>query len=128
MNDTVTIKKSHLRYAVMFVIALLVVLYFHNRIDTVPSPRPAPSPSPAPAPAPTGLNLTQAEATLVLSAINRVLDDVAFYQSIETALEALSSILPENARERVMRELGSPELFAFRDALLVLEGKVLQYE
>ena len=115
---TIAIKETHLQFAVILIIAVLLFVLIYQRIGNsgiFPVPQ-------------AGMNLTSAEAKLVRSAIEVALDDVELYRNIEQARRAFGSMLPEKVRERVLQELGEPELSSLRDALMVLDGKVMKYE
>jgi len=135
----ITISKRTLYFIVVAIIAFAIIGNHNGIFDRFPAPNPAPIPGPAPAPGPhpaptptpapnpSGLNLTPTEARDVQSAINVMLDDIDSIRSIETARVAFSSMLPPSARDRVMAALGNPSLFELRDALLSLEGKVIEF-
>ena len=115
------------QWAMPMVLVLVLLFAFTAWQQESPTPIPAPIPTPEPIP-PTGLNLTSAEARLVRSAIRLALDDAPYYGTVEQALLAFRALLPESTQERILRELGTPELFALRDALMTLDGKILEYE
>ena len=114
---TITIKRTHVYWAAIFVLQILFVAYLQGLL-TVPTPFPSPSGS--------GLTMTQREAELTRNAIEMVREDVVSGRLRTTALtrQALSSMLPSNVRDTVLRELGTPNMDFMRDALDILEGKL----
>ena len=74
--------------------------------------------------------MTEAEARLTRQAIELVRSDVVngSLRSTELTREALSALLPRAVRERVLNELGNPDMEFMRDALDVLEGKIVVRE
>ena len=74
--------------------------------------------------------MTEAEARLTRQAIELVRNDVVSgsLQSTELTRETLSAHLPRAVRERVLQELGHPDMDFMRDALDVLEGKIVVRE
>ena len=76
------------------------------------------------------LVMTEPEARLTRQAIELVRSDVVngSLRSTELTKEALSALLPRAVLERVLNELGSPDMDSMRDALDVLEGKIVVRE
>jgi hypothetical protein len=75
-----------------------------------------------------GLVMTSEEARLTRQAIDLVREDViqGRLQSADLTLAALSAELLESVRDRVLKELGTPDMDFMRDALEVLEGKIIE--
>jgi hypothetical protein len=84
------------------------------------------TPVPVPLPAPNSLVMTAVEAKLTKQAIELVRTDVieGRIPSTDVALKALSAILPRAVKDRVMKELGNPDISFMRDALDILESKI----
>ena len=76
----------------------------------------------------TGLVMTREEARLTRQAIELVREDVVQgkLQSAELTIRALSAELPEAVRERVLKALGTPDMGFMRDALDILDGKIIE--
>ena len=118
-------------YCGIAIVALVGVLLLGQYIGgnhnskPVPSPTPIPAPVPSPIPEPSGLTMTEREAELVRQAIDLVREDVDGLQTTARVLSALRSHLPSRVREAVMKEFGEPDMEFMRDALDILEGKLL---
>jgi hypothetical protein len=94
-------------------------------IPDIVQPNP-PEPSP-PVPLPDEIVMTSEQARLTRQAIGLVSDDVTSGRLYDTHLtiRALSSLLPSIVREQVLNELGTPDMSFMRDALDILEGKII---
>jgi hypothetical protein len=113
---TITIKKSTIFWVTVFVLQFLFILWYKGLL--VPD---------AILPQPSGsLVMSESEAKLTKQAIDMVRNDVVEGKitSAELALKALSGELLERVRERVLKELGQPDIEFMRDALDILEGKI----
>ena len=111
---------------VLVIIVLLVALVGWLQGHWSPGgviPLPVPSPGP-----PNDLTMTAEEARLTRQAIELVREGVVSgaLRTTELTREALSMRLPPAVRERVMRELGHPDMDFMRDALDVLDGKIVE--
>ena len=80
-----------------------------------------------PAPSSSELVMTATEARLTRQAIELVREDVAWgrLHSTDLTLAALSAELPESVRDRVLKALGKPDMASMRDALDILDGKII---
>jgi hypothetical protein len=118
----ISIKKEYLYWAGLFFLQVLFVAYLQGYF-TPASTSPVNLRS-------SKLNLTKEQAKLVRSAIARVQSDLGkgTLPDIQTALDAFRSLLPGHVKDKVMKELGSPDLGGLRDALEVLDGKAQEYE
>jgi hypothetical protein len=113
---TITIKKTHVYWAAIFVLQVLLVAHLQ---DLLISEKPV-------TPSQSVLEMTQREAYLVRNAIDLVRDDVVEGRLNNTSmtLQALASILPSNVKDAVLNELGTPDMDFMLDALDILEGKL----
>jgi hypothetical protein len=115
---TMTIKKSTVYWVTVFVLQFLFILWYKGLlVPDIVLPQPQPTDS---------LVMSVAEAKLTKQAIEMVRNEVieGKITSAELARQALSGELLESVRERVLKELGQPNIEFMRDALDILEGKI----
>ena len=106
-----------IRAAVLAALAFLIAGYFHG-LFTPAQVKPVPADA---------VVMTSAQAHLTRQAIGMVRNDAVqgSYSTAGLAIQALSSLLPSDVRDRVLSKLGSPDLDAMPDALTALEGKIV---
>ena len=132
-NLKYSIKKETLYLGVLYfvlIVYLLQVLIVGYRVSLeirIVIRNPASSTIIAPPTPLHGLVMTREEARLTRQAIELVREDVVQgkLQSAELTIRALSAELPEAVRERVLKELGTPDMGFMRDALDILDGKII---
>ena len=119
MDNTIRIPKDFVRYAVLFALAFVIVGYHQGIFTKIPSSFLVPSGD--------ALVMTSEQAKLTRQAINLVQEELERdgYRTAELVKQALYAHLPTTVREDVMKALGNPELSYMRDALEVLEGKIV---
>ena len=125
----ITIKKHTLYYwLVLFVLQALFIAWYQGllSLDSKPAP-PAPAP---PAPVSNDMVMSAIQARLTKQAIEIVREDVeqATIRTSDLAIQALSALLPSSVRQRVLQELGTPGIEYMRDALDILDGKIIIQE
>jgi len=133
-NLKYSIKKETLYLGVLYfvlIVYLLQVLIVGYRVSLeirIFITNPASSTVVTPPTPSTGLVMTREEARLTRQAIELVREDVVQgkLQSAELTIRALSAELPEAVRERVLKELGTPDMGFMRDALDILDGKIIE--
>ena len=83
-----------------------------------------------PTPSSSELIMTATEARLTRQAIELVREDVVLGKLLcaDLTIQALSAELPESVRERVLKALGKPDMDFMRDALDILDGKIITKE
>jgi hypothetical protein len=115
-NITISINKRTIFIAI-FVLQVIFIVWYQGLL--VPDSRVSPSSS--------ALVMTETEARLTRAAIEEVREAVVVgrLRTTDLTLEALAAELPRSVRERVMRELGRPDMESMRDALDILDGKII---
>ena len=136
----ITIKKETLCYwLVIFVLQVVVIAWYFglSRPDTV---RPVPDSvvvpivpipdTPAPPVVLDELVMSPVQARLTRQAIELIREDVlrGSISTTELAIQALYALLPSSVRQRVLQELGTPDIEYMRDALDILDGKIIIQE
>jgi len=122
MQDiTFTINKRTIYWLAIFVLQVLFIAWYQGLL-TPDTFKPVPSSS--------DLVMTETEARLTRQAIDLVREDVvqSRLRSADLTIRALSAELPEAVRERVLKSLGEPEMDFMRDALDILDGKIITKE
>jgi hypothetical protein len=103
----------------MFILQVLFIAWYQGLLsrDTV-----------RPTPPPTDLVMTSVEAMLTRQAIELIREEVVSgtLQTTDLTLRALYAELPRSVRERVLTVLGEPDMDYMRDALDVLDGKIIE--
>jgi len=122
MQDiTFTINKRTIYWLAIFVLQVLFIAWYQGLLtpDTF-----------KPVPPSSDLVMTETEARLTRQAIDLVREDVvqSRLRSADLTIRALSAELPEAVRERVLKALGEPEMDFMRDALDILDGKIITKE
>jgi len=79
---------------------------------------------------PDELVMTAQQAKLTRQAIELIREDVlrGSIPTADLAIQALSALLPSSVRQRVLQELGTPDIEYMRDALDILDGKIIIQE
>ena len=138
-----TVKRTLTVFVFAFLIAIIisaVASLFQHKEESIPTPAPIPNivvPVPdvvvpdvvVPTP-PDELTMTTQQAYLTRKAITVVRDDVVYgyIRTADLAIQALSALLPSSVRECVIQELGTPDIEYMRDALDILDGKIIIQE
>ncbi|MCL2005798.1 MAG: hypothetical protein FWG73_06500 [Planctomycetaceae bacterium] len=125
----ITIKKQTLYYwLAIFVLQVLFVAWYQGLL--VPDTVKPDTDSVVPPVVPGELVMTATQAGLTQQAIGMIRDDVEHGQirTADLAIQALSALLPSSVRQRVLQELGNPDIEYMRDALDILDGKIIIQE
>ena len=114
----IEIKKQHVFWLVVFILQVLFIAWYQGLLPQ--------SSGRFFVPEPTGLRMSAAEAKLTWQAIELVQKDLesGSIKTAELARSALSAELPVAVRDRVLAELGFPDIGGMRDALEVLSRKI----
>ena len=125
----ITIKKQTLYYwLAIFVLQVLFVAWYQGLLmpDTVKPDMDSVVPPVVPVVA-DELVMTATQARLTRQAIELICEDVlrGSIPTADLAIQALSAHLPSSVRQRVLQELGTPDIEYMRDALDILDGKII---
>ena len=119
MNDiTISINKRTIYWVAIFVLQVVFIAWYQGILT---------SDAIVPTPPSSELVMTETEARLTRQAIELVREDVVSgkLRSTDLTKRALSAELPESVRNRVLKALGEPDMDFMRDALDILDGKII---
>ena len=117
--SAISLRQWMMPVVIFFLLQVVFIAWYQGLLtpDTI-EPNPLPS---------SELAMTEAEARLTRQAIELVRDDVVWgrLHTTDLTIQALSAELPEAVRDRVLKALGKPDMDFMRDALDILDGKII---
>lgn len=114
---TITLKKEHIFYLTVLIIAILLAAYMNGWFDKE-------SRGTKPLPPTNVISMTQEEYNLVKDAINQVLKDIGKYGSLNEAIGALYAEMPISVRDNVIANINAKELSDLSQAIQEMLNRI----